>query len=203
MARIDVAVQSSIPNGVSSRRIDHYTQDADGGTFDLGDAADIAFDEDEAGIQAALDAEYTPGDYVVTGDADDFTVLYPVDVVALVLDGTDLTLTADTPTVQQEQIQGGVALDDTDGAMFVNTGDTRAVLVNTGAAAHDVTFVTPQTVRGLAVADKTYTVLPGEALNVGPFPTTQFNQRSGDNKGKVYVNADGTQSEVTVNPFTD
>jgi hypothetical protein len=200
MARTLVAVQSSIPDGVSSRRMDHYTQDGTGGTFDLGDAAGIDFDATQSEIQAALDAEYTPGDYVVAGDADDFTVLYPVTVVALVADFTDLTGETES---SQEQIQGGVALHASDGGMFVNNGATRVNVKNNGAGSHTVTFVTPATMRGFAVADKAFTVLPGETLTVGPFATSTFNQSSGDDRGRVYVNASGTQSEVTINPFED
>jgi hypothetical protein len=200
MARVDAPVLTSIPDGVSSLRTDRYQQDGTGGTFDLGLATGIAFDALQAAIQSALDGAYSAGDYVVTGDADDFTVEEAEGAAHLVADFTDLT--GDT-TDSQTQVDGPTALDASAGAMFVNNGATRVLVRNNGAANHTVTFVSPQTILGLAVADLAYTVKPGQSIVVGPFNQTTFMQTTGDDKGKTYVNASGTQSEVTIAPFVD
>lgn len=96
-----------------------------------------------------------------------------------------------------------VALHATDGAMFTNNGDTRVWVNNTGAGAHNITAVTPRTVEGLAVADRTYVVPAGKTAIIGPFDPNTFNQPSGADAGKVYLNSDGTQSEVLIVPFKD
>lgn len=96
-----------------------------------------------------------------------------------------------------------VALHATDGAMFTNNGDTRVWVNNSGAGAHVVTVVTPRTVEGLAVADKPYTIPAGKTALIGPFDPTTYNQPSGADAGKAYINADGTQSEVLIVPFKD
>lgn len=91
----------------------------------------------------------------------------------------------------------------TDGAMFANNGETRLWLKNGGAGVHVITIPTPRTVDGLAVADKTYSIPAGAYALLGPFPTGTYNQPSGADAGKVYVDSDGTESEVTIIPFRD
>ena len=90
-------------------RITHYTQDATGGTFDLGDATGIAWNGISSDIQSALDLAYGTGKQTVTGDAADFTVEYYFnDLSSLDFDATNLTgggLTLQTDT--QAQIVGG------------------------------------------------------------------------------------------------
>jgi hypothetical protein len=96
-----------------------------------------------------------------------------------------------------------VALHVTDGAMFTNNGETYVWVNNAGAGAHVVTFVTTRTIGSgqLAVADEPHTFAAGKSGVVGPFDPTDFNVRTGADTGKVYVNADGTQSEVLIVPF--
>jgi hypothetical protein len=200
MARVNVPVVNSQPLGVSSLRADRFQQDGTGGTFDLGLATGIAFDALEAAIQAALDGAYSAGDYDVVGDADDFIVEEREGAAHLVADFTDLTGDTDD---SQTQVGGPVALDASAGAMFTNNAATRVLVRNNGAGNHTVTFVSPQTVLGLAVADLAYVLTPGQSMVCGPFPQTTFNQPSGDDAGRVYVNTGGTQSEVTIAPFID
>jgi len=88
------------------------------------------------------------------------------------------------------------ALDVADGAMFQNDGSTELWVRNAGAGAHIVTLVTPQQVAGLAVADHTATVAAGKTALLGPWPTDTFNQQAGADAGKVYVDTDGTKTEV-------
>lgn len=91
----------------------------------------------------------------------------------------------------------------TDGAMFTNDGHTRVWVKNAGAGAHNVTVVTPRVVEGLAVADRVYVVGIGKSALIGPFDAATFNQPSGADAGKAYVNVDGTGTEVTLVPFKD
>lgn len=84
----------------------------------------------------------------------------------------------------------------TDSAMFANDGNTFLYARNTGSGAHVLTFPTPVTVNGLDVADHTVTIAAGKTAILGPFPTNIFNQQSGPDVGKVYVNIDGTKTEV-------
>lgn len=86
--------------------------------------------------------------------------------------------------------------DETDSAMFANDGNTFLYVRNTGLGDHVLTFQTPQTVAGLAVADHTVTVAAGKTALLGPFPTDTFNVQSGPDVGKVYVDVDGTRTEV-------
>jgi hypothetical protein len=43
----------------------------------------------------------------------------------------------------------------------------------------------------------------GKTAIVGPFDRATFNQPSGADAGMVYVNADGTQTEISILPFKD
>ena len=96
-----------------------------------------------------------------------------------------------------------VALHAADGAMFTNDGRTRVLVNNSGAGAHTVTVVTPRQVEGLAVADRAYVIAAGKIAIIGPFPTATFNQPSGADAGKVYIDSEGTESEVLIVPFKD
>ena len=66
------------------------------------------------------------------------------------------------------------------GDAFVNTGNEVVHIKNSGGSGRTVTFATPATVDGLAVADRDVTVPAGEERIVGPFPTNTYND--GDNK---------------------
>ena len=73
----------------------------------------------------------------------------------------------------------------TDGHMFTNTGKQLVELVAT--AAGTVTFPTPATSGGLAVADPSQTFAGAGRRLCGPFPPELFNQRSGADRGKMYI----------------
>lgn len=72
---------------------------------------------------------------------------------------------------------------------FVNTGKEAVLLENGSGAPINVTFETPGTVDGLAIADKVVAVPAGGARVVGPFPPSAYN----DAQGKVKM----TYSDVT------
>lgn len=98
-----------------------------------------------------------------------------------------------------------VALNNPDGAMFINDGKTRLVVKNAGAGAHIVGIVATKTVGpyGLLLPPKTYTIAAGKRAVIGPWETDIYNQKSGDDVNKVYVDSDGTESEVSIKPFKD
>lgn len=93
----------------------------------------------------------------------------------------------------------------TDGAMFTNDGRTRLWVKNAGAGSHTLTIKSQRTVPpfGLAVADETRVVAAGKYAVIGPFDPTTFNLKSGVDNGKVYVDTNGTGTEVTIIPFKD
>lgn len=67
------------------------------------------------------------------------------------------------------------------GHEFVNDGKTHVHVVNADASPTTATFVTQQTISGLAVADQAVTVPAGEERIIGPFPKGLFD----DSNGKV------------------
>ena len=62
---------------------------------------------------------------------------------------------------------------------FMNTGRQYVEIVNGDASPVDVTFVTPGTVDGLAVADHVVSVPASSTKKVGPFPTSVYNASDG------------------------
>lgn len=88
-----------------------------------------------------------------------------------------------------------------DGHMFNNRGRQFVVVKNGSAAAINATFVTPVTVGGRAVADDVVAVAAGGEKMIGPFEERTFNQSSGADVGKVYVDLSAVAS-VTVGAFT-
>lgn len=84
-----------------------------------------------------------------------------------------------------------------DGNMVTNRGDVGVLIHNGSAAAITVTIPTPATVGGRAVADDTHTVAAGAYRLIGEWPESTFNQQSGADQGKVYLNYSAVAS-VTV-----
>lgn len=76
-----------------------------------------------------------------------------------------------------------------DGHSVSNDGRTFIEVKNTNAGAIDVTIVTPGTVDGLAVGDRVVEIplTVGDKM-IGPFTPSVYNQISGTDKDKVYVN---------------
>ena len=79
-----------------------------------------------------------------------------------------------------------------DGHKFTNNGEEMFIHVVNGATGFTLTILTPQTVDGLSVADRTISIGANEEHFVGPFPVGNYNQSD----GMVYVDyrdvADGT-----------
>ena len=82
------------------------------------------------------------------------------------------------------------------GDSFANDGRTYLDINNGSGGSITVTFVTQQTVDGLAVADLAVAVGAGVRTKVGPFPPGIYN----DANGRVQVTYSGVTS-LTVNPF--
>jgi hypothetical protein len=78
-------------------------------------------------------------------------------------------------------------------AMFLNDGGTWLHVKNASGFTVNVVIETPVTVTSdaLAVADKVPTpIANGSEALLGPWPTGTYNQLSGADVGKVYVNVD-------------
>jgi hypothetical protein len=73
------------------------------------------------------------------------------------------------------------------GDEFANTGKELLVIehVNGGGSNVTLTIVTPQTVDGLAVADKAIVIAPGTRQLLGPFPKGIYNDED-DNVNLTY-----------------
>ena len=78
--------------------------------------------------------------------------------------------------------------------MFPNDGKVEVRVANASGSTANLVFVTPATVLSdeLAVADKTGSVADGAEKTFGPYPTATFNQPSGADVGKVYLDTDVT-----------
>jgi len=75
-----------------------------------------------------------------------------------------------------------------DGHMFLNNGRVILHVKNADTAAKTVTIVSvPEPIFG-RLGDVAVSVPAGSEMLIGPFQPDGFNQRSGADKGKVYVN---------------
>ena len=106
---------------------------------------------------------------------------------------TDLTVQA---VVKTGVVASGGVVGIADGHKFPNTGRT-FVRVTKTTTSGDITFQTPKTISGLAIAELVVS-LAVETQLIGPFPTNLFNQAD----GKVYVDYQGTEEgEFTIEVF--
>lgn len=93
-------------------------------------------------------------------------------------------------TVQTIAVGGLVIADEAanvDGEMFLNTGKEFLFVRNAHSAPINVTLVTGKTVDGLAVADRVVAVTNATTQMIGPLSTDLYNQPSGADAGKIYV----------------
>jgi hypothetical protein len=82
-----------------------------------------------------------------------------------------------------------------DGHMFTNTGREIVEIIATGAAT--VIFPTPSGFEGLTLQDPTHVFAGVGRRLAGPFPTSVFNQKSGADRGKQYIDITGTPANVS------
>lgn len=74
-----------------------------------------------------------------------------------------------------------------DGEAVLNNGETFIEVLNTNASSCTVTVNSNRTVDGLTLPDKTVAVAQNERKLILLGPRDTFNQRGGDDDGKVYV----------------
>ena len=94
------------------------------------------------------------------------------------------------------------AADASGGFMFANDGQVWTLISNAGTAgSHVLSFQTPAAVQGLSVQDPVLSVAAGKIALVPPIDPAVYNQQSGSDAGKVYVDVDGTGTEIKVVAF--
>jgi hypothetical protein len=114
---------------------------------------------------------------------------------------TELTV----QTTSRDGVNGtdnGQAVAAANDAMFVNDGATKLYISNASGSTVNIVFETPATVltEALAIADKTATLATAKWAIFGPFPSSYFNNPTGADAGKVYVDVD---QSVTCLAFKD
>lgn len=88
-----------------------------------------------------------------------------------------------------------------DGHAVTNRGRQFVHVKNGSVSSINVTVQTPVTVGGRSVADDVIAVAAGAEKMIGPFDEGNFNQQSGADAGKVYVDFSAVTT-VTVGAFT-
>jgi len=85
-----------------------------------------------------------------------------------------------------------------DDAAVVNDGATKIVISNASGSTVNIVFETPVTVlsEALAIADKTATLATAKVGIFGPFPAAYYNNPSGADAGKLYIDVDQAVSMV-------
>ena len=92
-----------------------------------------------------------------------------------------VTWTPDVVTDAGVTVTRHGSLSTSDTYKFRNDGKTRLLVEKSGAGACTLTMVTPATVRGLAVSDKTATIAASTGdVALGPFPPSLYNDENGD-----------------------
>jgi len=89
---------------------------------------------------------------------------------------------------------------DSNGHKFTNDGKTFVEVKNDSGDTITATFITPGTVDDLAISDLEVAVSDGAVYLVGPFPTNVYNQGSGSDSTKTYLDLSSTSS-VSVAAF--
>ncbi len=89
-----------------------------------------------------------------------------------------------------------------DGHKFVNNGREFLVARNSTAGTITMTVVTGGTVDGYAINDVDIAIAAGATALAGPFKPEVFNQRSGSDAGKVYLNWNSTVTGTVANSVT-
>lgn len=85
-----------------------------------------------------------------------------------------------------------------DGNMFTNTGRQILFVDNGSESDVKVTIQTGAKYGGLDVSDREVTVTAGEARYIGKLSPAVYNQTSGDDEGKVYVDYDAVTTVTVV-----
>lgn len=80
--------------------------------------------------------------------------------------------------------------DPTNGHVVANSGRTIVTIRNADTGAHSVTFVTPGTVDGQAVGDRTVSVPASTSMDFGGFPTNVYGSQ-------MAITVDSAQLKLT------
>ena len=110
-----------------------------------------------------------------------------------------LDLTINVTTVDGTDIGAGQAIVAADDAMFTNDGKTILKVVNANVAAQTFDLITPGTIGedALPIGDKTISIAGSSTEYCGPFQTGIYNQTSGADSGKVYLDTDSNDLTIT------
>ena len=109
----------------------------------------------------------------------------------------DLTvLPTSTDGVDMGAGQAIVAAND---AMFENDGKVILKVVNANGAAQTFDVITPGTFGedALAIADKTVSIAGSTTEYCGPYPPSVYNQKSGADAGKAYLDTESSDLTIT------
>lgn len=88
--------------------------------------------------------------------------------------------------------------DSSNNHVLTNNGEVFLIARNADASnPHTVTVVTPGTVGGLAITDQAVVVAASSTKLIGPLDPDVYNQPSGADTGKVYVNVDSSQLKLS------
>ena len=132
-------------------------------------------------------------------------VAAPEESPVLSQDEGPLYTTYTTMTVTTIRRSGGGVTDTLtaaiNGQKFSNNGKVFVEVDNAYTGTITATFVLPGTVDGQAIPDLAIPVGAGVTKFVGPFPPAFYNQPSGADQGKVYIEWSSVTS-VTVGAFT-
>ncbi len=90
-----------------------------------------------------------------------------------------------------------------DGNMFRNNGDVFLEVANAnGTTARTVTLPTPAQREGLAIADLVVSVAAASRTYIGPFSPSLFNNQTGADAGKAYINFDAAApADLSIRAF--
>jgi hypothetical protein len=86
-----------------------------------------------------------------------------------------------------------------DGHMFTNHGEEVVEVIATGAVT--VVFPTPSGQSGLDVEDPEHVFAGAGRILAGPFPDDLYNNKSGADAGKMYINFTGTATNASVKVY--
>jgi len=89
-----------------------------------------------------------------------------------------------------------------DGQKFANTGDDFVLVTNGYTATVTLTVVTGGSVGGIAIADVEKSIAAGAVVLIGPFNKSIFDQPSGTDAGKIYLNWDATVTGTVASSVT-
>lgn len=89
-----------------------------------------------------------------------------------------------------------------DGHKFTNTNNEFVMVTNDYTATITMTIVTGGDIGGYDIDDVDVAVSASNSVLAGPFPTHIFNQTSGSDAGKVYLNWNATVTGTVANSVT-